>query len=75
MVDPSIPGGKRQMEWQEMAILQGFPMTFHPSDWYFSRTLIGLALCLGLAVYGFHTSLGGKSVFGGGRRILSFSDE
>jgi hypothetical protein len=56
------------------AILQGFPLTFHPSDWYFSRTLIGLALCLGLAVYGFYTSLGGKSAFEM-RGVLSFSDE
>ena len=55
-------------------ILQGFPMTFHPSDWYFSRTLIGLALCLGLAVYGFYTSSGGKSAFAA-RGVLSFSDE
>ena len=28
VVDPSIPGGKRQMEWQEMADLQGFPADY-----------------------------------------------
>ena len=57
------------------AILQGFPLTFHPSDWYFSRTVMGLALCVSLAVYGFWTSLGGKPAFGGARGILTFSDE
>src|SRR5689334_21239569 len=49
------------------AILQGFPLTLHPSDWYFSRTVMGLALCAGLMVYAFHTSLGGKPAFGEGK--------
>ena len=56
-------------------ILQKFPLTFHPSHWYFSQSLLGLLVCIGLAVYGFYTSLGGKPVFGGGRSILSFSDQ
>jgi tRNA A-37 threonylcarbamoyl transferase component Bud32 len=55
------------------AILQGFPLTIHPSDWYFSRTVMGLALCLSLAVYAFYTSLGGKPAFGGA--VLSLADE
>ena len=57
------------------AILQGFPLTFHPSDWYFNRTLMGLALCLSTAVYGFYTSLGGTPAFGSESEILSFADE
>ncbi len=57
------------------AILQGFPMTIHPADGYFSRTVLGLSLCLGLTFYGFWTSLGGKPAFGGARGILSLSDE
>lgn len=48
------------------AILQGFPLTLHPSDWYFNRSVMGLTLCLSLAVYGFHTSLGGRPAFGRG---------
>lgn len=45
-------------------ILQKFPLTFHPSHWYFGQSLLGLSVCIGLAVYGFYTSLGGKSAFG-----------
>jgi Protein kinase domain len=55
--------------------LQFFPLTFHPSHWYFSRSMAVVAFCVGLAVYGFYISLGGKSPFGGGRGFLSFSDE
>jgi len=36
IVDPGLPGGKRQMEWQEAAVLQGFPRDYlfygSPSD-------------------------------------------
>lgn len=36
VVDPGIPGGKRQGEWQEAALLQGFPEDYvfwgSPSD-------------------------------------------
>jgi hypothetical protein len=39
------------------AILQGFPLTLHPSDWYFSRTVMALAICLSLAAYSFYNSL------------------
>lgn len=53
-------------------ILQGFPLTIHPSDWYFSRTVMSLGLCLSFMVYGFYTSLGSKPVFRSGRKILSF---
>jgi serine/threonine-protein kinase len=52
-----------------------FPLTFHPSAWYFNQSVTILAYCVGLAVYGFYTSLEGKPVFAVGRRILSFSDE
>jgi serine/threonine-protein kinase len=52
-----------------------FPLTFHPSAWYFSQSVVVLTFCAGLAFYGFYTSLGGKPVFGRGRGILSFSEE
>jgi hypothetical protein len=55
--------------------LQFFPLTFHPSHWYFGQSMAAVAFCVGLAVYGFYVSLGGKSPFGGGRGFLSFSDE
>jgi Protein kinase domain len=55
--------------------MQFFPLTFHPSQWYFSQSVAVLVFCVGLAVYGFYTSLGGKPVFGGGRGIFSFSEE
>ena len=56
-------------------VLQGFPLTFHPADWYFSRTVIGLTLCLILAIYGFYTSLGGQPALGSARGILAIADE
>ena len=55
--------------------LHYFPLTFHPSAWYFSQSVVVLTFCAGLAVYGFYISLGGKPVFGRGRGILSFSEE
>jgi hypothetical protein len=61
--------------FDEVRMIQWFPITVHPSQWYFGQSMVGVALCVGLAVYGFYTSLGGKAVFGGGRGILSFSKE
>jgi serine/threonine protein kinase len=54
---------------------QFFPLTFHPSHWYFGQSMAVVAFCVGLAAYGFYISLGGKSPFGGRRGFLSFSDE
>ena len=43
-----------------------YPMTTDLSAWYASATLFALAIVLGLAIYGFYTSLGGQRVFGKG---------
>ena len=45
-----------------------YPITTDPSAWYASSTIFALAIVLGLAVYGFYTSLGGQPVFG--QRLL-----
>jgi len=45
-------------------IFTGFPSTTNLSAWYSGIGLVGLALLLGLAVYAFHTSLGGQPLFG-----------
>jgi len=46
------------------AIFAGFPITLNLSAWYSGIGLAGLALLLGMAVYAFHTSLGGQPLFG-----------
>ena len=45
VVDPSLPGGKRQMEWQEAARLQGFP-----SDYLFFGSPTDVARQIGQAI-------------------------
>ena len=45
-------------------ILKGFPITIHVSAWYSGIGYAGLALLLAMAIYGFHTSLGGQPMFG-----------
>jgi len=42
-----------------------YPMTTDLTAWYAFDFVIGLAICVALAVYGFYTSLAGQSVFGG----------
>ncbi|HEX7772280.1 MAG TPA: hypothetical protein VF435_07645, partial [Pyrinomonadaceae bacterium] len=42
-----------------------YPMTTDFSAWYASSTVFALTIVLGLAIYGFYTSLGGQRVFGG----------
>ena len=42
-----------------------FPFTTDVTAWYATNFLIAGALCLGLASYGFYTSLGGQALFGG----------
>lgn len=42
-----------------------FPFTTEVSAWYATNFLIAGALCVGLAVYGFYTSLAGQPLFGG----------
>lgn len=42
-----------------------YPMTTDFSVWYASSTVFALTIVLGLAIYGFYTSLGGQRVFGG----------
>ncbi len=46
-----------------------YPVTLDFSAWYASSTLFAIAIILGLAIYGFYTSLGGQPVFGD--RLLS----
>ena len=41
-----------------------FPITTQMSAWYSGIGLTGLALLLGLTAYAFHTSLGGRPLFG-----------
>jgi MFS family permease len=41
-----------------------FPFTTEVTAWYATNFLIAGALCLGLASYGFYTSLGGQPLFG-----------
>ena len=41
-----------------------YPMTTSLSVWYAPATIFSLTMILGLAVYGFYTSLGGQPVFG-----------
>lgn len=42
-----------------------FPFTTEVTAWYATNFLIAGALCLGLASYGFYTSLGGQPLVGG----------
>ena len=45
-------------------ILVCFPITTQLSAWYSGVGLAGLLLLLGLTLYAFHTSLGGRPMFG-----------
>jgi len=49
-------------------LLMGFPITTELSAWYFGIGLTGLCLLLAMTLYAFHTSLGGRPLFG--RAIL-----
>jgi serine/threonine-protein kinase len=42
-----------------------YPITTELTAWYAFDFVIGLAICVALAIYGFYTSLAGQSVFGG----------
>jgi serine/threonine protein kinase len=44
-------------------VLTVFPTTAHLSRWYASSGLTGIVVILGLALYGFYTSLAGKPLF------------
>ena len=46
-------------------ISKAFPLTTDFSAWYFSHAVIGGVLLMALALYAFHTSLGGQKVFSG----------
>jgi serine/threonine-protein kinase len=46
-------------------LLLRLPLTLDPPSWYFAHGMVGVAVVLGLAIYGFHTSLGGQKAFGG----------
>jgi hypothetical protein len=45
-------------------ILSTFPITTQLSVWYAGIGITGLVLCLAMAIYAFHTSLGGQPLFG-----------
>ena len=42
-----------------------FPLTTNISAWYFNSTIFVAVVIIGLAVYGFYTSIAGQPVFGG----------
>jgi hypothetical protein len=44
-------------------VLLSLPWSLEPSRWYFNRTVLGLAVCVGLAVYGFRMALADKPAF------------
>jgi hypothetical protein len=44
-------------------ILSDYVMTSDFSAWYADRSLMGLAMMAGLALYGFHTALAGRPLF------------
>jgi len=46
------------------SLLLGLPTIFDFSHWYAGRTLLAVALVGAVALYGFFTSLGGRSLFG-----------
>jgi Protein kinase domain len=46
------------------ATLAHVPLTLDTSAWYAGRSFLGLGLLAALALYGFHTSLGGKPMLG-----------
>jgi hypothetical protein len=46
-------------------LIMDWPMTTNFSLWYASATLFSLTVMVGLAVYGFYTSLAGQSLFRG----------
>ena len=45
-------------------LLSLFPITTQMSAWYFGIGLTGLVILLAMALYAFHTSLGGQPLFG-----------
>jgi serine/threonine-protein kinase len=45
-------------------VLAATPLTLDLSSWFANRTVASLALLVGMLVYGFYFSLGGKSMFG-----------
>jgi hypothetical protein len=47
------------------SLLSNFPLTFQGSAWYSGISLTGILLIAAMAFYGFYTSLGGRSPFGG----------
>jgi hypothetical protein len=54
------------MVWQLFFYLSiDYSLTTNLSAWYFGTTLFALNIMVGLAVYGFYTSLAGQSLFGG----------
>lgn len=46
-------------------LIGSFPLTTQMSAWYSSLSIAGILLIAAMAFYGFYTSLGGQSLFGG----------
>jgi serine/threonine-protein kinase len=60
------------LRWGLLSLIVGFfvayvlgssPIAWHPSAWYFSSIVLTLALILVLAVWGFRTSIGGRTLW------------
>jgi len=49
--------------WVFQYVLENFPLTTQGSTWYAGISLAGILLMTAIAVYAFHTSLGGRPVF------------
>jgi hypothetical protein len=44
-------------------LIGALPLTLDPAAWYFDHSLLGLAILMGLAVFGFYRSLGSHALF------------
>ena len=49
----------------QFSLLSGIPLTTQVSAWYAGMSVAGILLMAAIVFYGFHTSLGGRPVFGG----------
>ncbi len=52
------------VSWFAEHLLSRYPLTLDFSHWYAGRSAVVLLIVAGLAAYGFHIALGGKSAFG-----------
>ncbi len=50
--------------WFTLLVLNNFPLPLDLSRWYGAHLALGLAVLLGILLFAFHASLGGKPMFG-----------